>query len=150
MKHFLIAVTAIALAVGLAAGPASAQDELTGYTGVVRVQGQLDGSPAATVRAYVSGLLVAEAEAGPTGSYTIEFEVSGAVDQTVVVWFIPSDEDKVPDLLILKESSRARRNQVWNPCLPRAKAQDLVLYDCQFKSEKDYFDALEGNDCWNE
>jgi hypothetical protein len=141
-------VSALALFAALAV-PAHAQQTLTGYTGDVKLQGSISGAMGATIRAYVNGLRVAEAESGPAGGYEITFELDGALDQTAVVWFIPDGDDKIPEILVLKESSAARRNGVWSPCLPRLKPADVLVHDVTFVTQKELFDSLAESDCWD-
>jgi len=138
------------LALALTAGVAMAQETLTGYTGTVTVQGSTKGSTDTEVRAYVNGLMVESVKADITGAYTIRFDVDGAVDQTAVVWYIPGDDTKVPELLVIKESSAARQNQIWSPCIPRQKAGASLLHDVEFKTEADFLKAMEEAECFEE
>lgn len=128
--------------------PANAQQTLTGYTGDVKIQGIVSGANTATVRAYVNGLKVAEAETGVTGDFTVSFQLDGALDQTAVVWFIPDDSNKVPEIVVLKESSAARRNGVWSPCLTRLRPSDVIIHNVTFLTQADLFATLEESDCW--
>jgi len=127
---------------------AQAQDELTGYTGTVTLEGAITGANSAEIRVYSNGLLAVGGESDVTGRYMLEFDVSGSRDETVVVWFLPSEEGLVPELLVLKESSEARRNQIWAPCIPRAKAGASVGHDVVFQSERNLLKSLAKSDCW--
>jgi len=133
----------------LFAGPAASQGGLTGYTGEVTMQGKIVGANKAQIFAYKNGFPVSSAESAITGAYSIKFEVSGQEDETVVVWFIP-DNTMVPELVILKESSNARRYGVWSPCLPRHEPEEILLYDVQFKTERELLKQLEGDDCFEQ
>jgi len=149
LKRF-VGVALATLALGTLALPALAQQTLTGYTGEVKLQGSVTGSNEAEVRAYVNGLLRGSTTSGPTGDYEITFELDGAVDQTAVVWFIPDNETKVPEIVLVKESSAARRNGVWSPCLKRLKAGDIVIHNVNFLTQRELFSSLEENTCWDE
>ena len=140
----------ICLLLASAVVSAKAQDALTGYTGTVTLQGSITGAGTATIRAYNNGLVTTNAESGVTGDYTVTFELSGERDETVVVWFLSDKSDMIPELLIVKESSLARRNGVWSRCIPRVKAQDVVIYNVNFRSEKDLLKSLQDDDCFDE
>jgi hypothetical protein len=140
----------VAILLGFAvAGTTVAQDTLTGYSGTVALEGTIDGANVAQVRVYQNGLMSAAAESDVAGAYNLEFEVSGQTDETVVVWFLPDTEGVVPTLLVLKESSEARRNAIWSPCVPRLKLSSTVTYDVKFLSDKDLLKSLQGSDCFD-
>ncbi len=137
-------------ALGVFVGIAAAQGTLVGYTGDVTIQGTVSGSGTAKIVAYNNGLPVATAESGFGGSFSVKVTLSGDRDETVIVWFIPEEEGKVPELLILKESSSARRFGIWSPCIPRREPTDILLYDVAFKTEKELLESLEGNECFGQ
>ena len=149
MKRFTFLSMLFAVGLAVAASSPRAQDTLTGFTGTVTLQGSIQGAGTADIRAYRNGLMVASAAPSITGGYNLRVDVDGGLDETVVIWFIP-DNDKVPEILLLKESSLARRNNVWHPCVPRLKADASLLYDVNFLVEKDYLQTLADSDCWDE
>jgi hypothetical protein len=134
--------------VALLVMPAAAQETLTGYTGDVKLQGSISGASTATIRAYVNGLRVAESESGAAGGYEITLTLDGTLDETAVIWLVPDDSTKVAEIIVLKESSAARRNGVWSPCLRRLKPADVLVHDVTFVTQKDLFASLEESDCW--
>jgi hypothetical protein len=138
------------LALCLSAAATMGQESLTGYTGTVTIQGSITGSADTEVRAYVNGLMVESVRSDVTGTYTIRFDIDGSLDQTVAVWFIPDSEDMVPELVVVKESSAARGNQIWSPCLPRLKPGPSLIHDLKFKSEADFLKAMEEAECFEE
>ena len=140
----------VLLAALILAPAAHAQDDLTGFTGTVNLQGAIDGANACEIRVYSNGGLVHEAASDATGRFDFRFDVSGSVDETLVVWFLPDSDERVPELLLLKESSNARRNAVWSPCVPREKPTDVVLYDVTFREEKELLDSLAESDCFEQ
>lgn len=66
------------------------------------------------------------------------------------MWFLSDQPGMVPEIVIVKESSSARRNGVWSPCLPHVKPQDVVLYNVEFKDEAALLSSLQDSDCFDE
>lgn len=94
-----------------------------------------DPLPGVTVKAFVDGFPGATFLSDPEGRYALRFPLSGlGVDgpdaSTVVVWWIPTRErDLLPEIVLLRESPRARDLGLWSPCLPRIGVRPVMTHD---------------------
>ncbi len=107
-----------------------------------RVPGVLSGSienesgaalSGVKVQIFEEGLVLAETETGADGRYYLEFDYIPDIDWTLLTWFIPQDDNLLPNIVILRESLRSKELVLWSPCLQRIELKsrmplDTVLY----------------------
>lgn len=99
------------------------------------------------IHAFVGGFEKATGISGGDGSYTVTFPYRDDADQTILVWWMPVLEGQVPELALLKESSRDKQLGLWGPCIPRLNLQPSMAYDVTIHSEQTKFELLGQDDC---
>ena len=89
------------------------------------------GAPLADleIKVFVDGFRQTSAVSGDDGAYSLALSFDAEADPTVVVWWIPREAGRVPELAILRESARARALGIWSPCIPRLQAETEPVYD---------------------
>ncbi|MFH1143558.1 MAG: hypothetical protein V1774_03350 [Candidatus Eisenbacteria bacterium] len=83
------------------------------------------------VKIFEEGILLAEVKTGADGTYLLRFPYLPDIDWTIVVWFVPPTPDLVPEIVILRESLRAKSLDLWSTCLPRTDLRGQMHFDVQ-------------------
>jgi len=87
-----------------------------------------DGMPmdGVTVKLYVGGLLLSEAEVEVDGGFEINELVDYGRDVTVGLWFVPENPDLVMENVLLKESSAATAHGLYSDCIQRVRLDPIT------------------------
>jgi hypothetical protein len=102
-----------------------------------------DGMPidGVTVKLYVGGLLLSEAEVEVDGGFEMNELVDYGRDVTIGLWFVPEDPELVMENILLKESSAAVEHQLYSDCIQRARLDPITdvvvtLLDLDSRNER--------------
>jgi len=127
-------------------GPAFAQAPTEGsLSGTVKdVEGA--GKANVQVKVFVDGFAQGQAVTGADGSYSLTYSYDPAADVSIIVWYVPP-AGFVPELVVLRESTRARQMGLWSPCVVRAPLAPSVTHDAVVYTESGKFDALSQSGC---
>jgi hypothetical protein len=86
------------------------------------------GSPLldVNVKLYMGGLLTTEQLTSSDGTFEFTELIDYGIDVTVDLWFVPPTDEIVMENVILKESSSARQNGLYSPCVQRVRLDPLT------------------------
>jgi hypothetical protein len=79
-----------------------------------------------TVKLYVGGLLLSEAEVDPDGGFEMNELVDYGSDVTIDLWFVPEDPELVMENVLLKESNAAVQHELYSDCVPRVRLDPIT------------------------
>lgn len=125
-------------------GSAHAQTEGS-LSGMVKdVEGV--GKAGVQVKIFVDGFAQGQTVTGADGAYSLSYPFDPSADVSIVVWYLPP-AGYVPELVVLRESTRARELGLWSPCVVRAPVAPSLTHDAVVYTESGKFDALSQSGC---
>ena len=127
---------------GSAHAQAPAESSLSGT--VKDVEGV--GKSGVQVKVFIDGFAQGQAMTGADGAYSLTYRFDPAADASIVVWYLPPS-GYVPELVVLRESTRAREMGLWSPCVVRAPFAPSLTHDAIVYTESGKFDALSESGC---
>lgn len=103
--------------------------------------------PDLEIKTFVDGFRQATGASRNDGAYSVVVSFDEESDPTVVVWWIPREAGRVPELAILRESARARILGIWSPCIPRLESGPEPVFDVVICREAEKLRRLRESDC---
>ena len=100
-----------------------------------------------TVKLFADGRLTEIGHTTATGSYEMRLPLSVDRDETVVMWFISTTEDLLPQSVVLKKSSRADRAKLFSNCTMEVKMRPQMRVDVTLMSEDEFISSLKVKGC---
>jgi hypothetical protein len=101
------------------------------------------------VRLYVNGAAAASAWADSTGAYAVDLPDAPA-GATMLAWFIPVDDELVPECVILTESP-ALADPTLLPCVPRVSlGSDGAVWSPTLLDPTERMERLKALPCFQE
>jgi hypothetical protein len=99
------------------------------------------------IKLFANGTLVRVEHTTSSGAYEMPMPLNVEEDETVVLWFVSTDRPLVPQMVVLKQSSRARSARLFTPCSIAVKMRPQMRVDVKFLTENDQLAALKGKGC---
>jgi hypothetical protein len=100
-----------------------------------------------TIKLFADGSLTEIAHTTATGSYEMRLPLSVDRDETVVMWFISTTEDLLPQYVVLKKSSGADRARLFSNCIIEVKMRPQMRVDATLLSESEFIASLKAKGC---
>jgi hypothetical protein len=104
------------------------------------------GQAGVQIKIFIDGFVRADTVSGPDGAYTLPYRYDPSGDQTIVVWYLPT-AGLVPEMVVLRESARAKEMGLWSPCVARVPIAPSVEHNVTLYTESGKFDALSATGC---
>lgn len=99
------------------------------------------------VKLFADGRLIEIAHTTASGSYEMKLPLSIEKDETVVIWFVASTDNLLPQCVLLKESAAARRANLFSGCTPEVSMRPQMRVDMTLVTEAEFVAALKVKDC---
>jgi len=99
------------------------------------------------IKLFAGGTLVNVGHSTASGGYEIPLPLNVEKDETVVLWFISTDRPLLPQRVVLKQSSFARKNELFGPCTVEAKMRPQMRLDVKLLDENQELAALKARGC---
>jgi hypothetical protein len=99
------------------------------------------------VKLFADGRLIEIAHTTASGSYEMKLPLSIEKDETVVMWFMASTDDLLPQCVLLKESAAARRAGLFSKCTPEVDMRPQMRVDMTLVTEAEFVASLKVKDC---
>jgi hypothetical protein len=149
LKYALLGVALILCASGpaLAQAPSeepSAKSEAS-LSGTVSDEDGL-GLGGVQVKVFVGGSLKGSGISGGNGGYEVTFRYDELGDESIIAWWVPQ-AGYVPEIAVLRESTAAKKLELWSPCLPRIDIGPTISYNPTIYTEEKKFEQLGQSDC---
>lgn len=135
-------VLALAWLSSVASITQAAESSVTGQA----LDAQGHGIGGVQVKVFLDGFVRASSVTDTTGSFSLDFRSEQSADPTVVVWFLPP-AGLIPEVVMLRESQRAKARGLWSPCLPRVALGPSIRVDTTLLTPTQKIEALDRSDC---
>jgi len=99
------------------------------------------------IKLFAGGTLVHVGQSNASGGYEIPLPLNIEKDETVVLWFISTDRPLLPQRVVLKQSSYAKKNQLFSPCAIEVKMRPQMRLDVKLLDESQELAALKAKGC---
>jgi hypothetical protein len=99
------------------------------------------------VKLFADGRLIEVTHTTSAGAYEIRLPLSVEEDDTVVLWFIATTDNLLPQCVILKKSSAATRANIFSKCTPEVRMQPQIRVDVRMLTEGDLAASLKVKNC---
>lgn len=99
------------------------------------------------VKLFADGRLIDVAHTTSTGAYVMRLPLSVEKDETVVLWFIATSGNYMPRCVVLKESVRAHKANIFSRCTLSADMRPRMQVDVRMMSESETVASLKNRDC---
>jgi hypothetical protein len=108
-----------------------------------------DGKPigGVMVKLFADGLLVEVGHTTAAGSYELRLPLSVERDETVVMWFLSTTGSYVPQCVVLKESSQARKAGLFSDCIAEVRMRPQMRVDVTMVTESEFVASLKVKNC---
>ena len=100
-----------------------------------------------TVKLFADGKLVEIAHTTAAGEYEMRLPLSVEKDETVVLWFMPSTDDLLSQMVVVKKSSKARDARLFSRCLTEVRMRPQMRVDMSLLNKSEYISALKLKGC---
>ena len=169
MKRLILiscVIVVISISVGHAVEPGSKTDEGATSSGVTRrldkgaplpfpeqmVVGDVlaaDGKPigGVMVKLFADGLMVEVGHTTAAGSYELRLPLSVERDETVVLWFMSTTGGYLPQCVLLKESSKAAKANLFSECIHEVRMRPQMRVDVTMMIESELVASLKLKGC---
>jgi len=130
--------------------PAEAPGPEAGATVIYGTVSLADGTPLPQVTAalFAGGIEAATSVTDTSGAYSIVHPLDRTADRTVVLWFNPPrGTGLMREIVVLKESSAARKARQFGPCFVKVPLEDSTRVDVTILDQKAYAAKLEESGC---
>lgn len=99
------------------------------------------------VKLFADGRLVDVAHTASSGSYDLSLPLNVEEDETVVLWFMATSGNYLPSCVVLKESSRARKANIFSKCVLRVEMRPQMQVDVRLMTEGELVASLKNKKC---
>ena len=108
-----------------------------------------DGKPigGVMVKLFADGLLVELGHTTAAGSYELRLPLSVERDETVVLWFMATTGGFLPQCVLLKESSRAGKANLFSKCINEVRMRPQMRVDVTLMTESELVASLKLKGC---
>lgn len=108
-----------------------------------------DGKPigGVMVKLFADGGLVEVGHTTSAGSYEMRLPLSVERDETVVMWFVSTTGSLVPQCVVLKKSSSARKANLFSECTLEVKMRPQMRVDVTLLTETEVVASLKMKGC---
>lgn len=105
------------------------------------------GLPGVTIKLFAAGTLIHVGYTTSSGAYEMPLPLNVEKDETVVLWFMSTDHPLMPQHVVLKQSSYAKRNALFGPCALEVKMRPQMRVDVKLLNENEQLAALKARGC---
>jgi hypothetical protein len=102
---------------------------------------------AVTIKLFAAGTLVHVGHTTSSGAYEMPLPLNVEKDETVVLWFISTDRPLMPQHVVLKQSSYAKKSALFGPCALEVKMRPQMRVDVKLLNENEELAALKARGC---
>jgi hypothetical protein len=108
-----------------------------------------DGRPigGVMVKLFADGHLVEIAHTTSAGSYEMPLPLNVERDETVVIWFVSTTGSLLPQCIVLKKSSNARKASLFSECTHEVRMRPQMRVDVTLVTEGELVASLKVKDC---
>ncbi|MFH1313042.1 MAG: hypothetical protein ABIJ00_07405 [Candidatus Eisenbacteria bacterium] len=108
-----------------------------------------DGKPigGVMVKLFADGLLVEVGHTTAAGSFELRLPLNVERDETVVLWFMSTTESLLPQCVLLKESSRAAKANLFSKCINEVRMRPQMRVDVTMMGESEVVASLKLKGC---
>jgi hypothetical protein len=99
------------------------------------------------IKLFAAGSLVHVGYTTGSGAYEMPLPLNVDKDETVVLWLISTDRPLMPQHVVLKQSSYARKYDLFGPCVLEAKMRPQMRVDVKLLDENEELAALKARGC---
>lgn len=99
------------------------------------------------IKLFAAGTLIHVGYTASSGAYEMPLPLNVEKDETVVLWFISTDRPLLPQHVVLKQSSYARKSDLFGPCALEAKMRPQMRVDVKLLDENEEMAALKARSC---
>lgn len=99
------------------------------------------------VKLFADGRLVDIAHTSSTGAYDLRLPLNVEEDETVVLWFVATSGNYVPQCVVLKKSGDARKANVFSRCTLEVDMRPQMQVDVRLMTEGELVASLKAKDC---
>ena len=100
-----------------------------------------------TVKLFADGRLVEVGHTTSAGSYEMRLPLSVERDETVVMWFASTTGNLMPQCVVLKKSSSARKASLFSECTLEVKMRPQMRVDVTLMTESEMVASLKMKNC---
>jgi hypothetical protein len=108
-----------------------------------------DGKPlgGVMIKLFADGLLVDVGHTTSAGTYELRLPLSVERDETVVMWFVSTTGSVLPQCIVLKKSSQARKASLFSACIHEVRMRPQMRVDVTMMTESELVASLKMKDC---
>jgi hypothetical protein len=99
------------------------------------------------IKLFADGRLIEIAHTTSAGSYEMRLPLSVEQDETVIIWFTASTDEYLPQNVVLKKSSNARKTGLFSECALEVKMRPQMRVDVTMMTEGEIIASLKVRDC---
>lgn len=99
------------------------------------------------IKLFAAGTLIHVGYTTSSGAYEMPLPLNVEKDETVVLWFVSTDRPLLPQHVVLKQSSYAKKGELFGPCALEAKMRPQMRVDVRLLNENEEMAALKARGC---
>jgi hypothetical protein len=99
------------------------------------------------VKLFADGVRVDVTHTTATGAYELRLPLDVEADETVVLWFISTTGNLLPQTVILKKSSAAMKANIFSRCVPEIRMRPQTRADVKLMTEAELAEMLKTKGC---
>jgi hypothetical protein len=99
------------------------------------------------VKLFADGMIVEVSHTTQSGDYEMRLPLSVESDETVVIWFIATSGDFMPQSVVLKKSRAASGAGLFSECTPETRMRPQMRVDAILMTEGELAASLKARGC---
>lgn len=106
------------------------------------------GMAGTTVKLFADGELVGADRTNASGEFELDLPLNIETDETVVLWFVPSSDKYVMQVVVLKKSTVARQNGLFGRCTAEVDMRAQMTVGTALLTEDQMVESLKARGCY--